>query len=350
MSHPLYKELNLPTQHEGHAGLLYEKYGHFWKWESVEPLEWSLKADKDSPKLAWVNSVANANYAPQQKLNLLEEHHERMVLLCQQQNALTLYYKTTSRLVTGIGQDHPIENGFLWHPTLGVPYIPGSSIKGMLRSWLLTWQGSEHLRCWFEKQFDVSKAPGVGKLVFFDSLPCKVPKLEADIITPHFGAYYRDTVHSTPPADWLSPIPTPFLTVAKQQTFCMCVARRDGAVMQEEEKTTIEDALCLALNTIGIGAKTAVGYGRMKQADKVAPPARPDPLAEFIAFSRTFGHPADGNRGKNRGKQGLLADRLFAVPESLREHACAFLRAEFKLRPRDCDGRLKSFLFPQENP
>ncbi|MCH9741683.1 MAG: hypothetical protein K0U21_00585, partial [Proteobacteria bacterium] len=43
---------------------------------------------------------------------------------------------SASPFVTGTGNSHPVENGFLWHHTLSVPYMQGSAVKGIMRSWL----------------------------------------------------------------------------------------------------------------------------------------------------------------------------------------------------------------------
>jgi len=47
----------------------------------------------------------------------------------------TLVYKATliSPLVTGIGNTHPCEVGMTFDHNLGIPYIPASSIKGIVR-------------------------------------------------------------------------------------------------------------------------------------------------------------------------------------------------------------------------
>jgi len=39
----------------------------------------------------------------------------------------------TSPLTTGIGREHPTENGFAFLDPYGLPYLPGSSVKGVLR-------------------------------------------------------------------------------------------------------------------------------------------------------------------------------------------------------------------------
>jgi CRISPR-associated protein Cmr6 len=38
-----------------------------------------------------------------------------------------------------LGNPHPVEKGFLWHPTLGTPSLPGSGVKGLVRAWVEAW-------------------------------------------------------------------------------------------------------------------------------------------------------------------------------------------------------------------
>lgn len=335
MNRPLYEALENEPNHSGHAGLSYEKYGDFWGGDGQ--LLWNLKAvGKNTPKLAWVTSASGRGAAPQLVAVLLDEHHNRMQGFCEGHNALQLTFKTTSRLVIGIGQDHPIENGFLWHPTLGVPYIPGSSIKGMLRNWVLTWEGRDDATSWFESGVE----KGVGELIFLDALPRVAPKLEADVITPHYGLYYRDATGNTPPADWHSPVPTPFLTVAAGAEFAIRVIRRRSTTADSFDFEPVKRALTDAFDTLGIGAKTAVGYGRLAP---VIDTDTADPLAEFKAFCKGFGSIARG-----MGKQDQMIQKLNAISDDLRPGALAHLKRGLNTKAKDCGPVLKALLFPPE--
>lgn len=42
------------------------------------------------------------------------------------------------RLVCGLGVESVYETGMTFHPVLGIPYLPASSIKGIVRSWVIT--------------------------------------------------------------------------------------------------------------------------------------------------------------------------------------------------------------------
>lgn len=204
-------------------------------------------------------------------------------------------YQTQGRFVTGMGNDHPTENGFTWHPTLGVPYLPASSVKGLVRGWLewqwgaealqkngdqqkrqkmLQWFGSEHK----EPKHQVAEHQA-GWFIFFDALPVGPVQLAADVMTPHYDKWYeqggdekKNTQADTVPADWHSPVPVTFLTV-KKASFQFGIAVRAG--LKPEDKTAAHAALPQvmmvlkdALEWAGAGAKTATGYGRMVADEK----------------------------------------------------------------------------------
>jgi len=53
----------------------------------------------------------------------------RFETLIQSLGGEPLLIRTAWRFVSGLGRSRPVENGFVWHHTLGVPYLPGSSIR-----------------------------------------------------------------------------------------------------------------------------------------------------------------------------------------------------------------------------
>ena len=97
-------------------------------------------------------------------------------------------------------------------------------------------------------------------------MPFESPKIEPDVMNPHYGDYYNG---KKPPADYLNPVPIYFLTV-KNTKFNFMIAVREN-INTEDTKLgigTLADItkkwLEKALKEHGIGAKTAVGYGYMK--------------------------------------------------------------------------------------
>lgn len=283
MSTPLPQSLSIPSTRlpTAHTGLWFDKFCNQWSDA------WKI----DSPaKLKWIQTVAEAGN-PVGIKDLLAEHTARLATLARTSGGAADFFKTSGRFATGLGREHPIENGFAWHPTLGVPYLPGSSVKGLVRAWASTWLQSPDVA----RIFGGEKSEHIGSVIFFDAIPTKPIQLAADVMTPHYGPYYEDKTGQTPPADWHSPVPIPFLTVADGQSFLFTLAPRTSA---EEDKADCQQAAAWlkdALLELGAGAKTAVGYGRyepdtkaveeMRKAEEVAAKAKQeaDEKAAFAA-------------------------------------------------------------------
>lgn len=194
------------------------------------------------------------------------------------------------RFATGMGQEHPTENGLVFHRTLGTPYLPGSGVKGLLRGYLEWLHGvkpdeaapaeiTEQLQQWFgsphkdPKQWPEGTDSQSGWFVFFDALPVEPVRLRADVMTPHYGDWYEKGGQLTSldpeivPADWHSPNPIVFLVAEKIQ-LRFAVAPRPGLGKDAEAAQAmlpkVIAALKDALAEFGAGAKTAVGYGLFK--------------------------------------------------------------------------------------
>jgi len=204
---------------------------------------------------------------------------------------LTTNFKPEWRFVTGLGGHSVYETGITLHHIYGVPYIPASSIKGVLRSWIIFKQfgsnsyneedlkGAEK-RALQDKSFcdlfgcitdSVYKEARQGLVTFFDAFPTEAPTIEPDIMNPHYPSWYGG---SGTPVDTDSPNPIFFLTV-KNTPFQFIL----GTKAHDKEKywnlenkefwgKTLKNWLADALSEHGIGAKTAVGYGYMTKSDQ----------------------------------------------------------------------------------
>ncbi|ADI14574.1 type III-B CRISPR module RAMP protein Cmr6 [Truepera radiovictrix] len=250
---PLYREARERLERRGgHAGLWYDKFCD--KWQS----DWSGLGDEG--KKDWVTSVTGK---PVGDADQLKAHAERMQSFLSALGQAPLLYKLESDFVTGLGREHPVENGFAWHHTLGTPYLPGSSVKGMVRAWAAQWakESNETLKRIFGSEDIDDKNFQVGSVVFLDAIPTAPVQLKADVMTPHYGPWYRG---EAPPADWHSPVPVPFLVVEQEQTFLFGVLPRRNGGQGREDCEAVRGWLKEALCWLGAGAKTAVGYGRFK--------------------------------------------------------------------------------------
>ncbi|NJO05940.1 MAG: type III-B CRISPR module RAMP protein Cmr6 [Chloroflexaceae bacterium] len=173
------------------------------------------------------------------------------------------------RLAIGLGAEAVLETSLTLHRTYGVPYIPGSALKGLAASYARRGlQGTE----WTDKEaayrlvFGDTKSAGY--ITFYDALyiPCtgkpdaKQP-LQPDVLTVHHRDYYAGK--GEPPADWDSPVPVPFLSATGQYLLALAPAPAVGDRI-DEWIDAVFVLLTNALSEWGIGAKTSSGYGRME--------------------------------------------------------------------------------------
>lgn len=167
----------------------------------------------------------------------------------------------------------PLEISVEWDPILNVPYIPSSTLKGAVRAYLELNNVRDVDGVATEAIFGSS--PGSrqlkpGLVVFTDAYPvaCGMQTkslLDPDIITPH----YREASGCIDET-CVKPTPLAFPTLARgvELRFVMAI---DSGCSETREKCV------LSLNTImkiveyvrralekGVGAKTSVGYGRIK--------------------------------------------------------------------------------------
>lgn len=161
------------------------------------------------------------------------------------------------RLAIGLGNESVYETSITLHHIYGIPYIPASAIKGITHHYckdLLEENGQDVTEDLIDAIF--GKPDTKGKIIFFDAFPIEIPTIMTDVMTPHYGDYYKGIA---PPADWQSPNPILFLTVEETEFQFMLGCKEDDKNLLETALKWLEKAL----QNKGIGAKTAVGYGYM---------------------------------------------------------------------------------------
>lgn len=253
---PLYLgrgEARLITTAVGNAGLWYDKFCDRWNagWDGLG----------DSGKRDWIATIANLDGTAAKRVGdreLLAEAAARQRDLTKKLDGCSFPLATAWRFVSGLGRSHPVENGFAWHHGLGAPYLPGSSVKGVARAWARWAEFGDIDRIFGPRSGDAA----AGSVIFLDALPVAPVVLDADVMTPHYGPWYQPDAlkKEEVPGDWHSPTPIPFLTVAPGQTFQFALLPRTPADKADCE--TAAARLLKALETLGAGAKTAIGYGQ----------------------------------------------------------------------------------------
>ncbi|MEI7811092.1 MAG: type III-B CRISPR module RAMP protein Cmr6 [Ignavibacteria bacterium] len=227
---------------------------------------WSIPANKKDMAFGQLINFRSPGMAP-----LLSGCMQRQTTLISSLKAdgyevLKAEYSTGARLAVGMGSQNVLENSLSLHHVYGVPFIPGSTLKGMTRAFAESQNNAGLLRKVFGSDDDNKNGRNdtiKGAVIFFDAMPVTFPKLEKDILTPHYSEYYSDEGGKTAPGDWMTPVPVSFLTVAEGQKFSFLIASRDKTICQ-----TAFEWLSSALGTIGIGAKTSIGLGIFRVSGK----------------------------------------------------------------------------------
>lgn len=264
---PLYRGLDAPERPNPspmNVGLWFERFFHGY--------ESDFAAVNQESRSAWLRQFDVKQVGARSEL---QAKAEKIHQLATSQGGQARIYQCTAPFVTGMGNPHPLENGFTWHPTLGMPYLPGSAVKGLVRAAVeLAYQGEDKpalLKRWFgtEAKGDVPEASG--SFIFLDALPVAPCELVPEVMTPHMGKWYEKggktpTAKDTQPGDWHSPVRVGYLT-ARNLQLQFAVMPRPGVNAAELEQ--VWQALDYALQWLGAGGKTAQGFGTM-QVDQPA--------------------------------------------------------------------------------
>jgi CRISPR-associated protein Cmr6 len=213
-----------------------------------------------------------------------ESAHKRWLGLVKQQTYVVITAQTTAALAVGLGAISPIDIGFTLHHTYGVPYLPGSALKGLARRaadhYDLTPADKDTLLDILFGDDAATGSQSAGYVTFWDGWvdpACQNP-LQPDVITVHHPQYYssanayllaldakRPAPPVTAPTDFDDPNPVAFLSVGKNVTFHIALTcgsePPDAALAWAQAAATI---VKYALANLGFGAKTNGGYGTFK--------------------------------------------------------------------------------------
>lgn len=165
------------------------------------------------------------------------------------------------RLVVGHGAESVHESGLTLAPSTGLPVLPATALRGVAAAASrMEWTVED------DRVFGLPR-PGApregvvaraGSVQVFDALPIEPPALVVDVLTPHAAPYYNDAnadrgiTHD--PAEHHNPVPVRFLAVESTPF-------RAYAVGPAADLVRFVRALRRGLDELGIGGKTAAGYG-----------------------------------------------------------------------------------------
>lgn len=270
---------------------------------------------KKENKVDALNQAAKLNDSDLKLMAALLARQQAQFGTCAIAERYALQAQSISPFATGLGNEHPLENGFAFVNPYGLPYLPGSGCKGVLRQaarelargdWGDTQGWSEPaIQALFGSDQDLRNEDAQalrGALCIWDVLPQIKGKLTVEIMTPHFSHYYQPRNEPEPrgnaqrrgpapgrgndpqrdrnqqgeaavvsPHESGQPNPIPFLTVPPGSEFCFhftCNSSLLGRTAPEladgRWRELLRAAALHAFEWLGFGAKTAVGYGAMQ--------------------------------------------------------------------------------------
>lgn len=255
----------------------------------------------------------------------------------------------TAPFTTGLGNEHPLENGFAFLNPYGLPYLPGSGVKGVLRqaarelasgdwgdstgwsadkTFVLTAGRERILLSMIDVLFGLESANGNtqhvrGALSFWDVIPqIRGDSLMVDVMTPHQSHYYQPkregkAGNSDTPHDSGQPNPISFLTVPPGSGFAFHVCCDLAHLKQLAPelavdgrwKTLLATAFEHAFAWLGFGAKTAVGYGAMQE----------DPKAKERELARQQAEADAARRAKAEEARQAVLSQMSPIEREMRE-------------------------------
>ena len=243
---------------------------------------WEADWRKPSNKTPAFKTVAGA--LPQHSRDALAAICQRQALLATQLGDTVFAHpaRLTAPLATGLGNEHPLENGFAFLNPHGLPYLAGSGVKGVLRRAAEELESGEWgdnsgwsqtaINALFGLETESGNTQATrtrGALVFWDLFfqpPANKAALCVEIMTPHHSGYLQNG--GTPHANE-SPNPIPFLAIpagCECTLYVQCnpaLIPAEAAELRQCWRALLEAAIEHAGEWLGFGAKSAVGYGRL---------------------------------------------------------------------------------------
>jgi CRISPR type III-B/RAMP module RAMP protein Cmr6 len=244
---------------------------------------WNLHLDKLSFERDGVSGAKNRALAASRDSYADKRTREHLVRFCERQQSFRellrcrhgahyqdIYLVNCSRLLLHLGRGSVLENvGLACERITGLPCIPGTAVKGIVSTWAC-WEANllpdgalpvtiaerdrdrDRFASLAERILGSNTECGstaAGEIIFLGGVPVTPPKLVLDILTPHERG---------------NPLPNPFLALeaGTQWAFSLLSRPRHGG--GNELLRQAANWLTEALIQIGLGSKTAAGYGRFR--------------------------------------------------------------------------------------
>lgn len=237
---------------------------------------YAIKERKDkkvisvSPRLSFLNDKKNDEFS---KLTLQSIHSRQQLIMNDLPDYLKFKYKVDGRLLLGVGGGTPYTtiSPMKLHPLYGIPYIPASSLKGVVHHCWLHEHTAEMLdeqqRISVKNDLDLCFGKGSdeeqsasGKLIFLDAYPVGKYNIVNDVMTPHYKEYYNSKGMKAP-LDNDSPNIISIPAIENTEFMIYIGLNFKKNELRAELRKQIIQTVISTIEDYGIGAKTAIGYG-----------------------------------------------------------------------------------------
>jgi CRISPR-associated protein Cmr6 len=234
----------------------------------------AMRSEFEARKRRALGNVCPIGESAKAQITALRARQQALIAHCGS-SGFSISTTSTAPFATGLGNEHPIENGFAFLTPYGLPYLAGSGVKGILRRAMQelgnegeTGFTDDTINALFgPEKTDKPEDARRGALDCWDVFPSPAGgKLVVEIMTPHFGKYYQGV---ETPHDCGAPVPVSFLAVPAKSQFdfhVVCQSNRLPPSLQNAWRKLLERAFQHAFEWVGFGAKTSVGYGAMAAA------------------------------------------------------------------------------------
>lgn len=243
---------NFPCEH---AGLFLLKGFKEWKLDSNSDQVQGSDGNHNKDISKHHRKAANEIPMPDHYKQAYERW--KMHLVEQDSNCGHWFGKLTGRLYLGLGEASPLEAGITLHHTYGVPFLPGTAVKGVLHHYALAHGMDEQLiQIIFgvEPELKNNNSGEAGHVIFNDAwwVPGNGKPLAPEVITVHHPNYYKSD-GERPATDFDDPNPNPQIAVRGSFHFSFLADKSLHDVVKLLLAETLQHA--------GIGGKTSSGYG-----------------------------------------------------------------------------------------
>lgn len=302
---PARPEAPPPSPPLAHAGL--------WLDRCLSPLH-ADQAEKPSRKWLYRSAIEQCQPGGA-AVKVWEARHEAVLKALTQPGpnraVTTLDVQTTGRMLLHPGANSTVTDGtVLLHHTWGVPYLPGSGLKGLARAQarLCGMNDVDEVRLFGNERG--APEDSAGYVNFLDALwlpvaPANEPRwspLDLDVVTPHHSAYYTE---GEPAGDWEEPVPTQRLVISEGTRFRIIL---EGALAPAEDLQPwldlAKELVVGGLTGLGFSAWTRAGYGQLEELGDDGRPVPRRVKAAAATVSRIW---AEGSLTLNTGKRELTA-------------------------------------------